>query len=205
MPSHSTLLGGFGSPRSREDRERDTVPARFKRDWSDDVYPGTSSFSRVAPLFVAAIGAFVIVGGAILYGTGQIGGVPLSSTAALESKAPQWEPNPEFTRALGVLATKNVLGWPGAHAAFVKPPAPKANVARKAASPNITQQAPQGDDTTSAPVDQRAPDLPPTPEDQQRRQQAEHDGNDQSTRALPEPAQPDKSPPDGYDNSQNPY
>jgi hypothetical protein len=77
-------------------------PAEF------ELYAGQSRIGRIVPVAVAVIGAGVIVLGTALYAAGVIGAPLLQDGPPAAPIESNWEPNPEFSKALGVLALKHV-------------------------------------------------------------------------------------------------
>jgi len=96
MPTRSTLTSPLG------------IPVDFPDQEDRDVFANTSRASRIVPLVVGGIGAAIILGGSILYAAGVIGAPVLNPTEEVPSKEPSWEPNPEFSKALGVQALKKL-------------------------------------------------------------------------------------------------
>jgi hypothetical protein len=97
MAPESTLTSPLGTP-VYTPRDED----------QGDLFVTPSRAGRLAPLVVGGIGAVIIIGGAILYGFGIIGAPVLYPTVAGPAAEPRWEPNPEFSKALGVQALQNL-------------------------------------------------------------------------------------------------
>ncbi len=98
MPTQSTLTSPLGTPvyaPGTDDRER-------------DLYVSESRAGRIVPLVVGGIGAAIIALGAILYAAGVIGAPVLGATLEGPDPEPTWQPNPEFEKALGAQALKNL-------------------------------------------------------------------------------------------------
>ena len=96
MPTQSTLTSPLGTP------------VYAPREEDRDLFVSPSRATRIVPLVVGGIGAAIIAGGVILYAAGVIGAPVLSATEEGPDPEPRWEPNPDFSRALGVQALNNL-------------------------------------------------------------------------------------------------
>ena len=174
MPTQSTLTGPFGTPvypRRRPERER-------------ELYVTESRAGRIVPLVVGGIGAAIIAGGAVLYTAGVIGAPVLNPTEEAPAKEPAWQTNPDFEKALGVQALKNLedidrrepLGRKASKGSLL-PPQPSPD------RPGVTVSPPSRDESQDDREMWEPPVEPKPPE---------------GKKEIPKAADPERTPPNGY-------
>ena len=174
MPTHSTLTSPLGTPAyapRREDERR-------------DLFVSPSRATRILPLVIGGIGAVIIVGGAILYAVGAIGAPILYRTEVGPDPEPRWEPNAEFSKALGAQALNNLEGIERRDATAAReregsllPPEPRP------VRPGMTVSPPRRDEIGNEKEMWEAPVQPKPPE--------QH-------KAVPKAADPHRTLPNGY-------
>jgi len=240
MPNQNTLVGPFGPPASSGDydeRHPAAVRARaaHRAIYSDDErerefeYAGTSKTGRLVPFVVAGIGALVILGGGLLYAAGVIGAPLLApGPAPLSIDKADWQPSPEYSRALVVQAEQRLGGGrataqgSSAQTPNARPPASSGSLIPKTKPrqpSGMTVTPPTTTGNSSSDIDlglddpdaqranprQRGNEVAPSVEDQQMREQGDQVGNPEGTEDLPKPADPNRAPPEGVGNTTNPY
>ena len=172
MPTQSTLTSPLGTPvyaPDRDDRDR-------------ELYVSESRAGRIVPLVVGGIGAAIIAVGAVLYGAGVIGAPVLSATEEAPDPEPTWQPNPEFEKALGVQALKNLEDVERGPAVSTKgsllPKQPPP------AAPGFTVSPPRSNDSPQGDREIWEPPLQPKPPE--------------GSKPPPKAADPERTPPNGY-------
>jgi hypothetical protein len=148
-------------------------------------YVRPSRIGQIVPLVVGGIGLAIIAGGALLYAAGAIGAPELNEYTEDPQTEPRWQPNPDFSKSLGVLAINNVEEHEGRTATpertdegSLLPPE------RAPETPGTRVAPPRRDEDDSTEMDLWSPPVQPkVPE---------------GTEELPRPADPLRVPPNGY-------